>query len=96
MADDRIIALNVGSQQIAGAVFSKTAGGGLKLDRVERRDFAGDPGEEGGRSEQGAAALKEIVAALKIKGAKTNYVVSSFPVLLKFLTRSMRWSGVTS
>jgi len=84
MADDRIIALNVGSQQIAGAVFSKTAGGGLKLDRIERRDLSGDPGEEGGRAGQGAAALKEIVSALKIKGAKTNYVVSSFPVLLKF------------
>ena len=84
MADDRIIALNVGSQQIAGAVFSKTAGGGLKLDRIERRDLSGDPGEEGSRAGQGAAALKEIVSALKIKGAKTNYVVSSFPVLLKF------------
>ncbi len=29
-------------------------------------------------------ALKEIVASLKIKGAKTTYVVSSFPVLVKF------------
>lgn len=84
MADDRIISLNVGSQQVAGAVFSKTAGGGLRLDRIERRDLAGDPGEEGGRAGQGADALKEVVTALKIKGAKTNYVVSSFPVLLKF------------
>lgn len=84
MADDRIISLNVGSQQISGAVFSKTAGGGLRLDRVERRDFVGDPGEEGGRATQGAMALKEIVSSLKIKGAKTNYVVTSFPVLLKF------------
>jgi type IV pilus assembly protein PilM len=84
MADDRIISLNVGSQQVSGAVFSKTAGGGLRLDRIERRDLAGDPGEESGRAGQGAAALKEIVSALKIKGAKTNYVVSSFPVLLKF------------
>jgi type IV pilus assembly protein PilM len=84
MADDRIISLNVGSQQVAGAVFSKTAGGGLRLDRIERRDLAGDPGEEGGRAGQSADALKEIVSALKIKGARTNYVVSSFPVLLKF------------
>lgn len=84
MADDRIISLNVGSQQVAGAVFSKTAGGGLRLDRIERRDLMGDPGEDGGRAGQSGAALKEIVSALKIKGAKTNYVVSSFPVLLKF------------
>ena len=83
MADDRIISLNVGSQQISGAVFSKTAGGGLRLDKVERRDLLGDPGEDGGR-EQASAALKDIVSTLKIKGAKTNYVVTSFPVLVKF------------
>lgn len=83
MADDRIISLNLGSQQISGAVFSKTAGGGLRLDRVERRDLQGDPGEDGGQS-QAAAALKDIVTTLKIKGAKTNYVVTSFPVLVKF------------
>ncbi len=84
MADDRIISLNVGSQQLAGAVFSKTPGGGLRLDRVERRELNGDPGEEGGRYGQSAAALGEIVSDLKIKGARTNYVVSSFPVLFKF------------
>jgi type IV pilus assembly protein PilM len=83
MADDRIISLNVGSQQISGAVFSKTAGGGLRLDRVERRDLMGDPGEEAGRA-QASMALKDIVSTLKIKGAKTNYVVTSFPVLVKF------------
>jgi len=84
MADDRIIALNVGSQQVTGAVFSKTGGGGLRLDRVERRDFVGDPADEDTRNSQGAAALKEIVGALKAKGARTTYVVSSFPVLIKF------------
>ncbi|MDF1656940.1 MAG: pilus assembly protein PilM [Verrucomicrobiales bacterium] len=84
MAEDRIITLNVGSQQITGAVFSKTAGGGLRLDRLERREFIGDPAESEVRDSQGAAALKEIVSSLKIKGAKTTYVVSSFPVLMKF------------
>lgn len=84
MADDRIITLNVGSQQITGAIFSKTAGGGLRLDRLERRDFVGDPAEADVRNSQGAAALKEIVTSLKAKGAKTTYVVSSFPVLIKF------------
>ncbi|MEM9018103.1 MAG: pilus assembly protein PilM, partial [Verrucomicrobiota bacterium] len=62
----------------------KTAGGGLRLDRLERRDFIGDPSDDDTRNSQGAAALKEIVSELKIKGAKTTYVVSSFPVLLKF------------
>jgi type IV pilus assembly protein PilM len=84
MADDRIIAFNIGSQQITGAVFSKTGGGGLRLDRIERREFIGDPADEDTRSSQSAAALKEIVTSLKAKGAKTTYVVSSFPVLMKF------------
>ncbi len=83
MADDRITTFNLGSQQVTGAVFSKTAGGGLRLERVERREFTGDPGD-GDASAQCAAALKEIVGTLKAGGAKSTYVVSSFPVLMKF------------
>ncbi len=52
MADDRIISLNIGSQQISGAIFSKTAGGGLRMDRVERRELIGDPGEDSGKGSQ--------------------------------------------
>lgn len=84
MADDRIITLNIGSQQVTGAVFSKSGGDGIRLERVERREFVGDPAEESGRNSQAAAALKEIVGALKAKGSRTTYVVSSFPVLMKF------------
>lgn len=84
MADDRILSLSLGSQQVTGAVFSKTAGGGLRLEKLERRDFVGDPSEDGLRNAQAAQALKELVNSLKIKGAKTSYVISSFPVLVKF------------
>lgn len=84
MADDRILSLSLGSQQVTGAVFSKTAGGGLRLEKVERRDFVGDPSEDGLRNAQAAQALKELVTSLKMKGAKTSYVISSFPVLVKF------------
>lgn len=84
MADDRILSLSLGSQQVTGAVFSKTAGGGLRLEKVERRDFVGDPSEEGPRNAQASQALKELVNSLKVKGVKTKYVISSFPVLVKF------------
>ncbi len=84
MADDRVIVFNIGSQQVTGAVFSKTAGGGLRMDRLERRDFIGDPAEDDTRHAQTGAALKEIVSGLKVKGSKTIYVISSFPVLMKF------------
>ena len=83
MADDRIITFNLGSQQVTGAVFSKTAGGGLRLNQVEKREFTGDPSDEDAVA-QCAASLKEIVASLKARGAKSTYVVSSFPVLMKF------------
>lgn len=84
MADDRIISLTLGSQQITGAIFSRGADGSVKLEKLEHRDFIGDPAEDSSRNAQGAQALNEIVAALKIKGKKVSYVVTSFPVLLKF------------
>jgi type IV pilus assembly protein PilM len=84
MADDRILSLSLGSQQVTGAVFSKTAGGGLRLEKVERRDFVGDPSEDTLRNAQVAQSLKELVSSLKMKGAKSTYVISSFPVLVKF------------
>ncbi|NDF37219.1 MAG: hypothetical protein EB156_05475, partial [Euryarchaeota archaeon] len=69
---------------MTGAVFSKIGGGGLRLDRIERREFVGDPADDDSRQSQASSALKEIVASLKAKGAKATYVVSSFPVLMKF------------
>ncbi len=83
MADDRILTFNLGSQQVTGAVFSKTAGGGLRLDKIERREFVGDPAGDDATA-QCAGALKEVVAGLKANGAKSTYIVSSFPVLMKF------------
>ncbi|MEM9283023.1 MAG: pilus assembly protein PilM [Verrucomicrobiota bacterium] len=83
MADERITTFNIGSQQVVGAVFSKTPGGGLQLDRVERSELTGDPGDED-IADQSAAALKDIVSGMKVSGSKSTYVVSSFPVLMKF------------
>jgi type IV pilus assembly protein PilM len=84
MAEERIFSLSLGSQQVTGATFTKTAGGGLRLERVERRDLIGDPGEEGSRSAQMTQAIKEIATDLKAKGSPVSYVISSFPVLVKF------------
>ncbi|MCB1203642.1 MAG: pilus assembly protein PilM [Verrucomicrobiae bacterium] len=84
MAEDRIFALSLGSQQVTGALFTKTAGGGLRMERVERRDLVGDPSEEGLRNAQMAQAIKDVASSLKTKGAKATYVISSFPVLVKF------------
>ncbi len=84
MADDRIIALDIGSQQISAAAFSKVAGGGLRLDKFFRSDFIGDPSEDAARIAQSKIALKEVASALSLKKSETKYVISSHPVLLKF------------
>ncbi|MEM7699507.1 MAG: pilus assembly protein PilM, partial [Verrucomicrobiota bacterium] len=84
MAEDRIISLDVGSQHVTGAVFSPVGAGGLRLDRLEHRAFVGDPADDESRQSQSGLALKEIGAELKLKGAKTRYVIPSQPVLMKF------------
>lgn len=84
MADDRIIALDIGSQQISAAAFSKTSGGGLRLDQYHRSDLVGDPFDDAQRSAQSKMALKEVVSSLKLNKAETKYVISSQPVLMKF------------
>ncbi|MDF1816116.1 MAG: pilus assembly protein PilM [Verrucomicrobiales bacterium] len=84
MADDRIIALDIGSQQISAAAFSKTSGGGLRLDQYHRSDLVGDPSDDAQRVAQSKMALKEVVGNLKLNKSETKYVISSQPVLLKF------------
>jgi len=84
MAEKRIVSLNLGSQHVAGGVFSKVAGGGLRMDRYERIDFVGDPADEAGQIAQARMGMKELVGKLKLKGVRTTYVLSSHPVLMKF------------
>ena len=82
--DERIIALDIGSQQVSGAEFSKTAGGGLHLESFHRSDLVGDPFDDNRRMAQSKMALKEVAGNLRIKKAETKYVISSQPVLMKF------------
>ena len=84
MADDRIIALDIGSQQISGASFSKLGSGGLRLDKYHRANLVGDPFDDARRMAQSKMAIKEVASTLKIKKAETKYVISSQPVLMKF------------
>ncbi len=84
MADDRIVSLDVGSQQVTAASFSKTSGGGLRLDKLHRSDLVGDPNEDAGRNAQTKMALKEAAKSLALGKAETKYTISSNPVLMKF------------
>ena len=73
MADDRIIALDIGSQQVSGASFSKTSGGGLQLEKFHRSDLVGDPFDDAARTAQSKMALKEVVGKHE-KKAKLCYI----------------------
>ncbi len=84
MAEDRIIALDIGSQQVSGAAFSKLPGGGLRLELIHRSDLVGDPFDDDRRIAQTKMAIKEVAGALNLKKAETKYVITSQPVLMKF------------
>ncbi len=85
MAEERITTINLGSQHVAGAVFSKSPGGGLALRGYHRSDLLGDPGAEGQQIGQMKMALSEVIGALKIKGSEPKLVISGQPVFIRFV-----------
>ncbi|MCB1063347.1 MAG: pilus assembly protein PilM [Verrucomicrobiae bacterium] len=85
MAEERITTINLGSQHVAGAVFSKTPGGGLTLSRYQRSELLGDPGSEGQQAGQLKVALTEVIGGLKAKGESPGVVISGQPVFIRFV-----------
>lgn len=85
MAEERITTFNLGSQHVAGAVFSRTAAGGLSLNRFERIDLIGDPGAEGQQIGQIKMALTGLVGSFKAKGTTPRLVISGQPVFIRFV-----------
>lgn len=86
MAEERITTINLGSQHVAGALFSKTPGGGLSLIQYERSDILGDPGSDAQQAGQLKTALAEVTGALKTKGAsEPQILISGQPVFIRFV-----------
>lgn len=86
MADSNSIAvINLGSQRVGGAVFSKTSGGDLILKRYEFVEMDGDPSVDVSRLSQMKAALSELVSRLKIRGQKVWCSVPGHPVFSRFV-----------
>ena len=86
MADsNRITVINLGSQRVGGAVFSKTSGGDLVLKRYDFVPLDGDPSVDVSRLPQLKVALSELVARLKIKGQKVFCSVPGHPVFSRFV-----------
>ena len=85
MADSKSIAvLNLGSQRLSGAIFSKT-GGDLVLKRYEFVDMPGDPTVDATRLPQLKVGLQELTDRLKIKGSSVWYAVAGHTVFNRFV-----------
>lgn len=86
MADSNSIAVvNLGTQRVGGAVFSRTSGGDLVLKRYEFVEMSGDPSVDVSRLSQLQIALGELAAKLKIKGQKVWCTVPGHPVFSRFV-----------
>jgi type IV pilus assembly protein PilM len=85
MADSKSIAvLNLGSQRLSGAIFSKS-GGDLVLKKYEFLDMSGDPTVDVSRAPQLTVGLQELASRLKLKGSPVNYAVAGHTVFSRFV-----------
>lgn len=85
MADSKTIAvLNLGSQRVSGAIFSKS-GGDLVLKKYEFVDMSGDPTVDATRLPQLRVAINEVADRLKIKKSSVWYAVAGHSVFTRFV-----------
>ena len=85
MADSKSIAvLNLGSQRISGAIFSKI-GGDLVLKKYEHVEMTGDPTVDASRLPQLKVSLDELTDRLKIKKSAVWYAVAGHTVFTRFV-----------
>lgn len=86
MADSKtIVALNLGSQNVAGAVFGKTSSGDLILKRQGFVEMSGDPTVDASRLPQLKIALGELADQIGIRKQTAWYSVSGHIAFTRFV-----------
>jgi type IV pilus assembly protein PilM len=85
VAATRILSLNLGTHTVGLAEFQAQANGGLVLNGYRLREILADPANEGARNAQIAAALREMLAELGIKGGPVNYATAAQSVFARFV-----------
>ncbi|MBL9118238.1 MAG: type IV pilus assembly protein PilM [Verrucomicrobiaceae bacterium] len=86
MADNKnLVVLNLGSQRVGGAVFSKTSRGELVLKKYEFVEMMGDPSVDATRLPQLKVAVAELADNLKLKGHQAWYAVAGHLVFSRFV-----------
>ncbi|HCN30753.1 MAG TPA: hypothetical protein DIT64_18920 [Verrucomicrobiales bacterium] len=85
MADSKSIAvLNLGSQRLSGAVFSRV-GGDLVLKKYAIEEMSGDPTVDASRLPQIRLGVQELASKLRLKGAAVHYAVAGHTVFSRFV-----------
>jgi type IV pilus assembly protein PilM len=81
----RILSLNLGTHTVGLAEFHAQPNGGLVLNGYRLREILIDPSKEEARNAQIAAALREILGELGIKGGPVNYATAAQSVFARFV-----------
>ena len=84
-AATRILSLNLGSHTVGLAEFRAQAHGGLVLNGYRLREILADPSNDSARNAQIAAALREMMSELGIKGGPVNYATAAQSVFARFV-----------
>lgn len=84
-SSNQIVTLNVGTQRVSAAVFSKTKKGGLVLNKYDTRSIVVDPAMENVRASQIAASIADIVSSLKLSGSPVYYALPGHSVFVRFI-----------
>jgi type IV pilus assembly protein PilM len=84
-AATRIVSLNLGSHSVGLAEFHTQNNGGLVLNGYRLREVAADPANEGARTVQIAAAIRDILDELVLKPGPVNYATAAQSVFARFV-----------
>jgi type IV pilus assembly protein PilM len=85
MAESSFAVLNLGSQRVGGAVFSKARNGDLILKSFAFAEMQGDPSVEATRLPQLRIAVLELADKLKLKGKPVWYAIAGHVVFTRFV-----------
>ena len=81
----RILSLNLGTHTIGLGEFHARPNGGLVLNAFRLREVLADPANESLRNAQTAAAIREMLAELRIKSGPVNYSTAAQTVFSRFV-----------
>ncbi|MEN3371243.1 MAG: type pilus assembly protein PilM [Verrucomicrobiota bacterium] len=81
----RILSLNLGSHTVGLAEFHSQANGGLVLNGYRLREILADSSNDTARNAQIAAALREMMGELGLKGGPVNYATAAQSVFARFV-----------